>query len=276
MKDKSIFQIHLDEIIRSKAGKSKKKIPRFVTGFLSWLIKEDNLNDFLRFNGHSTGVDTMNNAVEYFDVSLELVNKENIPTNGEKLIFASNHPLGGLDGICLSSVLGTTFDKKIKYLVNDLLYFIEPLKPIFVPVNKHGSQAKGGVQAINDAFFSDNQIITFPAGLCSRKQNGRIVDTEWKKMFIAKAIEYKRDIVPVYFEARNSNFFYNLANIRKVLKLKFNLEMLFLPREMFKSKGKTFRIHFGEPVSWQFFDDSKTHQDWANWMKEQVYLLKKH
>ena len=276
MKDKSIFQIHLDEIVRSKAGESKKKIPRFVTGFLSWLIKEDNLNDFLRFNGHSTGVDTMNNAVEYFDVSLELVNKENIPTNGEKLIFASNHPLGGLDGICLSSVLGTTFDKKIKYLVNDLLYFIEPLKPIFVPVNKHGSQAKGGVQAINDAFFSDNQIVTFPAGLCSRKQNGRITDTEWKKMFIAKAIEYKRDIVPVYFEARNSNFFYNLANIRKVLKLKFNLEMLFLPREMFKSKGKTFRIHFGEPVSWQFFDDSKTHQDWANWMKEQVYSLKRY
>ena len=276
MRDKSIFQINLDEIIRSKVGKSKKKPPRFVIRFLSWLIKEDNLNDFLRFNGHSTGVETMDNAVEYFNVTLELLNKENIPTTGEKLIFVSNHPLGGLDGICLSSVLGTVFDKKIKYLVNDLLYFIEPLKPIFVPVNKHGAQAKGGVQAINDAFSGDNQIITFPAGLCSRKQNGRIVDTEWKKMFVTKSIEYKRDVVPVYFEARNSNFFYNLANIRKVLKLKFNLEMLFLPREMFKSKGKTFRIHFGKPVSWQFFDDSKTHQDWANWMKEQVYSLKKY
>ncbi len=272
----NVFQINLDKIIRSKVGKSQKKIPRFVTKFLSWLIKEDNLNDFLQFNGTDTGVDTMNKAVEYFKIKLEIINRENIPTNGKKLIFVSNHPLGGLDGICLSSVLGNIFDKKIKYLVNDLLYFIDPLKPIFIPINKHGSQAKDGILAINEAFSSENQVITFPAGLCSRKQNSQVIDAEWKKMFITKAIEYKRDIVPVHFEAKNSNFFYNLANIRKVLKMKFNLEMLFLPREMFKSKGKTFRIYFGEPISWQFFDDTKTHQEWANWMKEQVYLLKRY
>jgi putative hemolysin len=99
------------------------------------------------------------------------------------------------------------------------------------------------------------------------------MDTEWKKMFVAKAIEYERNIIPVYFEAGNSNFFYNLANIRKALKVKFNLEMLFLPREMFKSKGKTFRICFGKPILWQTFDDSKSLQDWANRTKEQVYLL---
>ncbi|MDR1371228.1 MAG: 1-acyl-sn-glycerol-3-phosphate acyltransferase [Dysgonamonadaceae bacterium] len=274
MDNKTIFQINLDQIIRSKVGNTTRKIPRFVTKFLSRLIKEDDLNNFLRFNGNSTGVETMDKAVEYFKIKLELSGEENIPTTGEKFIFASNHPLGGLDGICLSSVLGTIFDGKINYLVNDLLYFIEPLKPIFVPVNKHGSQAKSGVQAINNAFSSDNQIITFPAGLCSRKQQGRIVDSEWKKMFVAKAIEYKRTIIPVYFDAGNSNFFYNLANIRKVLKIKFNLEMLLLSREMFKSKGKTFRIYFGKPVSWEAFDNSKSLQDWANWMKEQVYLLK--
>ncbi len=273
MKDENVFQIDLDEIIGSKVG-GRKKVSRFATKFLSWLIKEDSLNDFLRFNGTSTGVETMDKAVEYFNVTLELFNKENIPTNGEKLIFVSNHPLGGLDGICLSSVLGNIFDKKIKYLINDLLYFIDPLKPIFVPINKHGAQAKDGVQAINDAFSSENQIITFPAGLCSRKENGEIIDLEWKKMFIGKAIEYKRDIIPVYFEARNSNFFYNFANIRKDLRIKFNLEMLLLPREMFRSKGKTFRIHFGKPIPWQLFDNSKTQQDWANWMKEQVYLMK--
>ncbi len=274
MNDKNVFQINLDKIVRSKTGKNERKIPRFLTKFLSWLIKEDNLNDFLRFNGRSTGVETMDKAVEYFNIALELFNKENIPVNEKKIIFVSNHPLGGLDGICLSSVLGNIFNGKIKYLVNDLLYFIDPLKPIFIPINKHGSQAKGGVMAVNDAFSSENQIITFPAGLCSRKQKGEITDSEWKKMFVTKAIEYERDVIPVYFEARNSNFFYNLANIRKVLKIKFNLEMLFLPREMFKSRGKTFRIHFGKPVSWHFFDNSKSHQEWADWMKEQVYSLK--
>lgn len=273
MNNENIFQIDLDKIIRTKIGKNAKKIPRFITRFLSWIIRENDLNDFLRFNNDSTGVETMNKAVEYFNIKLEFSGLENIPAHNKRLVFVSNHPLGGLDGICLSSVLGTIFKGKIKYLVNDLLYFIKPLQSIFIPVNKHGAQAKDGAQAINQAFESENQIITFPAGLCSRKQQGRICDPEWKKMFITKAIEYQRDIVPVYFEARNSNFFYNLANIRKTLKIKFNLEMLFLPREMFRSKGKTFRIYFGEAIPWETFDNSKSLREWTDWIKEQVYSL---
>jgi putative hemolysin len=273
MNDENIFQIDLDKIIRTKAGKNTKNPPRFITRFLSWIIRENDLNDFLRFNGDSTGVETMNKAVEYFNIKLEFSGLENIPSFDEKVIFVSNHPLGGLDGICLSSVLGTIFKGKIKYLVNDLLYFIKPLQSIFIPINKHGAQAKGRVQAISQALESENQIITFPAGLCSRKQQGRICDPEWKKMFITKAIEYQRNIVPVYFEARNSNFFYNLANIRKILKIKFNLEMLFLPREMFRSKGKTFRIYFGKVIPWQTFDNSKSLQEWTDWVKKQVYSL---
>ncbi|GHT70783.1 glycerol acyltransferase [Bacteroidia bacterium] len=273
MNNENVFQIDLDKIIRTKVGKNKKKISRFTTRFLSWIIRENDLNDFLRFNGDSTGVETMNKAVEYFNIKLEFSGLENIPDQNKRLVFVSNHPLGGLDGICLSSLLGTIFKGKIKYLVNDLLYFIKPLQSIFIPVNKHGAQAKNGAQAINQAFESENQIITFPAGLCSRKQQGRIYDPEWKKMFITKAIEYQRDIVPVYFEARNSNFFYNLANIRKTLKIKFNLEMLLLPREMFRSKGKTFRIYFGEAIPWQTFDNSKSLQEWTDWTKKQVYSL---
>ncbi len=275
MNNKETFQINIDRIIREKVTEKSKNIPSFLTKALAWLIKQDGLNDFLRFNGHDVGVDAMNNAVTYFDIKLKLNGIENIPMDGQKLVFASNHPLGGLDGICLSSALGKIFNGKIKYLVNDLLYFIRPLQPLFIPINKHGSQAKGGVQAINDAFTSDNQIITFPAGLCSRMQNGKISDPEWKKMFISKAIEYQRDIVPVYFEAKNSTFFYRLAIIRKILKIKFNIEMLFLPREMFKSKGSLFTIHFGKPVSWQTFDSSKSLQEWADWMKDSVYQIKK-
>jgi putative hemolysin len=233
------------------------------------------LNDFLRFNNGATGVDFMKNAVTYFDIKLKLSGEENIPGNGEKFIFASNHPLGGLDGICLSAVVGQKYNGHVRYLVNDLLYYIEPLRNIFVPINKHGAQAKNGAQAINDAFSSDNQIITFPAGLCSRKQKGAIIDLDWKKMFIIKSVEYKRDIIPVYFEARNSNFFYRLANIRKALGIKFNIEMLFLPREMFKSKGSTFTIRFGKPISWETFDSSKSPQKWAEWVKDIVYQIGK-
>ena len=160
-------------------------------------------------------------------------------------------------------------------LVNDLLLYLSNLRSIFVPINKHGAQGKKNAELIEKAYASDNQIITFPAGLCSRKQNGKIQDTEWKKSFIQKAVEYRRDIVPVFFEGRNSNFFYRLANMRKALGIKMNYEMIYLPDEMFKSKHKTYSIHFGKPIPWQTFDSSRKPAEWAEWVKEIVYNLKK-
>ncbi|MCL2650013.1 MAG: 1-acyl-sn-glycerol-3-phosphate acyltransferase [Candidatus Azobacteroides sp.] len=269
-----LFFVNIKEILRTKAPDISKKIPGFIVKLLEWIIEQDKLNDFLQKNNGEEGVDFMKNAVEYFGITLHIEREENIPETG-RFIFASNHPLGGLDGICLSAALGEKYNGKIKYLVNDILYFIKPLQKIFVPVNKHGAQAKGSVQTINEVFDSENQIITFPAGLCSRKQKGEIEDLEWKKMFIVKAIEYRRDVIPVYFEAKNSPFFYRLANIRKLLGIKFNIEMLFLPREMFKSKGKTFKIYFGRPISWQSFDSSKTPLAWAQEVKKTIYQLKK-
>ena len=137
------------------------------------------------------------------------------------------------------------------------------------------AQGKKNAELIEKAYASDNQIITFPAGLCSRKQNGKIQDTEWKKSFIQKAVHYQRDVVPVFFEGRNSDFFYRFANLRKTLGIKMNYEMIYLPDEMFKSKHKTYRIHFGKPVPWQTFDNSRKPAEWATWMKEVVYDLKK-
>jgi hypothetical protein len=52
-----------------------------------------------------------------------------------------------------------------------------------------------------------------------------------------------------------------------------NFEMLYLPDEMFKQKNGLFRIYFGAPVSWQTFDNSKKPAEWAEWVKQKVYLL---
>jgi putative hemolysin len=265
------FYIDVQEIINAKAPKMAKKIPRFVVKALAKLLCQKGLNKFLAQTGDATGVDFMDNALQYFRINLQIKGEENLPDANTQCIFASNHPLGGMDGICLSAYLGNQYDKQIKYLVNDILYFIEPLQPIFVPINKHGAQGRAAVQTINEAFASKNQIITFPAGLCSRKTNGIICDPEWKKMLIVKAIEYKRAIVPVYFEAKNTNLFYTIANIRKKIGLKFNIEMLFLPRELFKAQGATFTIHFGKPIPWQTFDSTKSPQEWTDWVKHIVY-----
>lgn len=265
-------KLDVDAVIKTKAQNHYNKIPKVAINYLKRKVHQDELNYIIDTYHDEYGSDFMKACVDYFNLTLHIKGEAYIPEKG-KFIFASNHPLGGLDGICLAAVLGEKYDKKIKYLVNDILLNIENLESIFVPVNKHGWQAKDSVRAMNDAYESDNQIITFPAGLCSRKQNGKIKDLQWAKSFVVKAKEYKRDIIPVHFEGRNSNFFYNLSNLRKKLGVKLNIEMLYLADEMMKKKNDEFTITFGKPLSWESLDKSKTPIQWAQYIKESVYTL---
>ncbi len=274
MTKNSAFRIDIDGILKDKAPKKYKKIPRFIVNYLKRIVHQDDINGILERNKDLKGVEFMRALVDNeFKLKLNVEGEENIPDEG-RLVFASNHPLGGLDGICLSTILGEKYNGKIKYLVNDVLYYLEPLKPIFVPINKYGAQAKYSAKAINEAYASDNQIITFPAGLCSRKTKGKITDLDWMKSFISKSIEHQRDVIPVHFDGKNSNFFYNFANIRKATGLKFNIELIYLPDEMYKNSNETFTITFGKPIPWQTFNKSKTHAEWAGYVKDIVYSMK--
>ncbi|MGI6073380.1 MAG: 1-acyl-sn-glycerol-3-phosphate acyltransferase [Fermentimonas sp.] len=267
------FRIDIDSILKDKAPNSYKKIPGFVIRYLKKIVHQDEMNAILERISDKDGIDFMKALIDdEFNIKLNIEGEENIPDSG-RFTFVSNHPLGGLDGICLSTILGEKYDGKIKYLVNDILYYIDPLKSIFIPINKHGAQAKNSAIKINEAYASDNQIITFPAGLCSRKQSGKIVDLDWLKNFVSKSIEYGRDIVPIYFSGKNSNFFYNLANLRKRLGIKFNLEMVYLPDEMFKNKNQTFTVKFGRPISYKTLDSSKSPTEWADHIKKIVYSM---
>lgn len=273
MANEGVTRIDIKQVLKQKSPSMAGKIPGFVVDYLIRTVHQDELNDILSRYRDKQGAAFMQELIGYFDLTLETVGADNLPTEGH-YIFASNHPLGGLDGICLSAVIGEHYQGKIKYLVNDLLLYLTNLKSIFVPINKHGAQAKENARLINEAYASDNQVVTFPAGLCSRKIKGKIQDPEWKKSFIQKAIEHKRDVVPVYFEGKNSNFFYRLANFRKALGIQMNYEMLYLPDEMFRSKHKTYRIYFGKPIPWQTFDSSKKPAEWAEWVRGIAYKLK--
>ncbi len=273
MTAESITQIDIQQVLRQKAPSAARKIPQFVINYLTRTIHQDELNDILRRYHDKNGVAFMQELIGYFDLHLVLENESNIPTEG-RYIFASNHPLGGVDGICLSAIIGKRFNGNIRYLVNDLLLYLTNLRSIFVPINKHGAQGKYNARLIEEAYASDNQIITFPAGLCSRKQHGKVEDIEWKKSFIQKAVEYQRDVVPVFFDGKNSNFFYRIARLRKALGIRMNYEMIYLPDEMFKSKHKTFHIYFGRPIPWQTFTDGRKPVEWAQEVKELVYNLR--
>ncbi|MDR1336411.1 MAG: 1-acyl-sn-glycerol-3-phosphate acyltransferase [Tannerella sp.] len=272
MTEKEQF-IDVRAVLRQKAPAVAKWVPAFVVNRLCRLVHEDELNRIVERYRQLDGVAFMQALVREFDIKLELSGEEHLPPAGRAYVFASNHPLGGLDGICLAALLGERYGSNIYYLVNDLLLFIPNLQSIFIPINKHGAQSRDAALRMDAAYRSGRQILTFPAGLCSRRQKGQIRDPEWKKSFIQKAVACRRDIVPVHFEGRNSAFFYRLANIRKRAGIKMNIEMLYLPDEMFKSKHQSFRIRIGEPIPWQTFDRTKRWSEWAEWVKEKVYRL---
>ena len=264
--------IDVKQVLRSKLNDKADKIPNFIVNYLIRIIHQDEINHILEIYKDLQGFAFMEAlVVDYFNVSLSIRKEENLPSGDKRYLFVSNHPLGGFDGICLAYLIGKHYEGKIKCLVNDLLLAIPNLRSIFTPVNKHGGQSKEAAIQMDETFLSDNQIITFPAGLCSRKRKGVVRDLEWRKSFIQKAVEHKRDVVPIYFEGCNSNFFYRLANFRKFFNIKINIEMLYLPDEMFKLKNKSFRIHIGKPISWQTFDSSRKPLEWAGWVKEEVY-----
>ena len=274
--DKAPFQIDIDEILRSKAGQKAKRIPRFIVAWLKRRLHQDQVNDFLRIIGDKEGVPWLKGCLDFLDTKLEVKGLENLPSDadGRRFTFVSNHPLGGQDGVALGYVLGTHYDGRIKYLVNDLLMFLPGLAPLCIPINKTGKQSRQFPAMVEAGFSGDDHILMFPAGLCSRRRHGEIRDLPWNKTFITKSVQHQRDVVPIYFSGRNSNKFYTIANICKMLGLKFNLAMLYLVDELFKNQHKTFEVHIGRPIPWQTFDRSRTATQWAAYVQDIVYQLK--
>ena len=272
MADDSLFLIDIDKVLREKAPKYYKYIPRFVVSYLKRIVHQEELNVFLRDSKDKVGVDFLKACLEFLDANIVVKGEENLPKEG-LYTFVSNHPLGGQDGVALGYVLGSFYNGKVKYMVNDLLMNLQGLAPLCIPINKTGKQAKDFPRMVEAGFASDDQLIMFPAGLCSRRQNGVIRDLDWKKTFIVKSVQTHRDVVPIHFEGRNSNFFYNLADICKFLGIKVNIAMLYLADEMLKNRHKTFTVTIGKPISWQTFDKSKTPAEWAAYVKDIVYKL---
>lgn len=265
--------INIKNIVAEKSPETAKKIPNFVFNWISKILCVKQINNFLSIHGQEYGIQFVDSVL--FDLSqatIKISGLDNIPNDG-KLVFAANHPLGGLDGLAF---IHTVYKKRqdITFPVNDFLTFIPNFKEFFIPVNKVGANSREAMKMMQEAFESDRTLLMFPAGLCSRKIKGKIVDLEWKKTFVKQAVATQRDIVPVFINGRNSNRFYNTANLRKFLKIKFNFEMMLLPSELFKQKGKTIELIIGKPISWQTLDKSKTDIEWAKDIKEIVYDLK--
>ena len=263
--------INIKEVFASKSPKLAKFMPGFVFRFMSKVIEVDFINDFLKRNGHLYGIPFVDQVVKEFNVHQFIHGEENIPQKG-RYIFASNHPLGGFDGMLLMKIVHEKLGD-FKFLSNDILMNIPNLLELFVPVNKHGGHSRGVAKVLAETYDSDEQILIFPSGLASRKIKGKIIDLEWKKHFITKAIQHKRDVVPIFIKGGNSKRFYRVANFRKFFKIKWNLEMFLLPGETINHRNADVHIYFGKPIPFAFFDKSKSHKEWARYVKDRVYQL---
>ncbi|RZT91231.1 acyltransferase-like protein [Ancylomarina subtilis] len=270
-KSQDFQKIDLKQVFASKSEKVARLIPGFIISYLKRIIHQDELNDFLSRNHQKQGIDFSQSVLDELSITYDIRGLEKLDP-GKRYLLVANHPLGGPDGLILISLFGKHF-KSIRFLVNDILMNIKNMGNVFVPINKHGGQAKEAAKIIESAYQSDSTILTFPAGLVSRKQKGIIKDLEWKKSFIVKAKKHQRDIVPIHISGRNSNFFYNLANFRKFIRLKANIEMLYLVNELFKQRGKQFKITIGEPIPYTNLDSSLTPNQWAEEIKKQCYDL---
>jgi putative hemolysin len=268
--------IDIKKVLQSKMGAKAKFVPGFLVNWLKRIVHEDQVNAYLWDSRDKSGVDWLEDCMRYLDMTLDIRGKENLPDpdDGRLYTFVSNHPLGGEDGVALGAIIGRHYDGRFRYLVNDLLMNLPGLAPVCIPINKTGSQSRNFPAMVEAGFKSDNHMLMFPAGICSRKRDGVISDIPWKKTFISKSVEYQRDVVPIHFSGQNSNKFYRLANFSD-RHLPFNLAMLFLVDEMYKNVHKTFHITIGKPIPWQTFDKSRTPSEWAQYVREEVYKLSK-
>ena len=270
-----VIQINLRQIVRERLGRYSRLVPGFVLRYLEKTVCQDRLNELLRNNFPREGAEFCEGVLADLDVGLTVVGEDKLPSPAQRMVvFVSNHPLGGLDGMALIAWATRRYGGKVHFVVNNLLDAVAPLRSVFVPVNKHGSQSRESIRVIDEAFAGEDPVLVFPAGLCSRRgSNGEIADLEWQKMFVNKAVEHHRDVVPLYFSGRNSDFFYNFAKIRKQLGLKFNIEMIYLPSEIFRARGSRFTLVCGDTIGWQELRSGKAAMEQAAEIRSLVYSL---
>jgi putative hemolysin len=264
--------IDVEKVIEGKNPKLLKILPKFIINYLKKVLHQERLNGIIYRNRDKQGVEFLDAVLREFNVNIKVIGAHHLKKDNS-FVVVSNHPLGGLDGMALMLAIGR-INPAISMTANDFLMHIENLRSLFVPVNKHGSNAEN-IEALNKTFESGKLVIFFPAGLCSRKVGNQIIDLEWKKTFLSQAKKHRRNILPVHISGKNSSFFYNLARLRNKIGLKANIEMLYLVDEMFKQDNKDIVITFGKPIPIDLFDKRLKDKDWAFRLRSYVYELEK-
>jgi putative hemolysin len=263
--------LNVAEALKSSDSKMLKRLPQFIVKLIEWTICQDQMNHVINKYIVDIGVSFMPKVIKEFNLTLNVRGVENLPDKS-RCFFVANHPFGIIDGLILTFYVGQKYGD-LKAIGNDAFQYVPNLRPLIAAVNVYGHSSREYIMALEEVYNSDVAITHFPSGEVSRIYNGKVQDASWQKSFITKAVSAKRDIVPFCFEGTNSHLFYFINRLRRKMGIKTNFELLLLPREMFKKKNKTIKLIIGKPIPWQRFDNSLTHYEWAQKVREHVYKM---
>ncbi len=263
----------LEKMMRKSKFLVFRLLPRFLIQILRRFICEDQINALHMKVKKKQGMDYIHALLEELNIHVYIHHAGRVE-QADRCIFVANHPLGAVDAL---SFLKSIYQLKGEVVSpsNHLFSYIPNLRPLIVDVNVFGKNNRKQTAAINQVFLSDKQIMIFPAGLVSRKLNGKMQDPPWQKSFISKAIQVQRFVVPVFISGQNTPVFNRIYKIRKMMGISIPLEAARLPAEMFLKKGSDIHLFFGNPLSPAFFDRSKTPHEWAKFVRDMVYELGK-
>ncbi|MBN1253530.1 MAG: 1-acyl-sn-glycerol-3-phosphate acyltransferase [Bacteroidales bacterium] len=264
--------IDLEKIFRESNYTFLKKLPVFVRKIFEKILMQDELNRVLTIQENKFGVDFINGTMQDFNITADVTGLENLPEN-KRCFFVANHPFGIIDGLVLTKIVSDKFGP-FKSIANDSFMYIPHMHPVVAAVNSYGKSPKEYIVELEKVYASDFPITHFPAGEVSRPYKKIVEDTVWQKSMITKAVQHKRDIVPFYFHQTNSKLFLNIFRIRKFFRIKTNIELILLPKEMFQKRNGTIKVTIGKPISWKKFDKSKSQFEWAQKLRAHVYKLK--
>lgn len=245
--------------------------------FLSWILIHTLRISYLNrvYDNHKKKKcpEFLDAILDDFQVKFEIPEDDfkRLPKEGP-YITISNHPLGGIDGILLLKIM---LEKVPNYKIigNFLLHRIEPMKPHIMPVNpfeahKEAHSSLLGIKETLRHLSEGNPLGVFPAGEVSTKKKGKIyVDKPWEKGALRLIQKAKVPVVPIYFHAKNSSFFYFLSKISGLLRTAK------LPSELLSQKNRIIQIRIGNPISVREQDKYTNLKKYSDFLRKKTYMF---
>lgn len=247
---------------------------RVIARLILRVLKIDKLNDFYDTIHDAKPEEGLNRIIDFFGFKYEVsaTDLKRLPKTGS-FITVSNHPLGGEEGVVLTRLM-LDHRNDFKVLTNFLLSRIAPLSGWFIPVNpfEDRKNAKSSLPGIKQALAHlkhGGTLCIFPAGEVSayQKSTKTITDKEWQPSVMKIVQKAGVPVVPIYFEGKNSRWFYFWGLISPILRT------LRLPAEFQNKHGQVLKIRIGNPITLNEQAEFKTLEEYTRFLRNKTYAL---